>query len=443
MAGETPPTFFELPVNNDREAIIHNIQSNARMRLPELKQHAWRDEPLIIVGGGPSVLESLPIIRAYRPDCHLLSINGAYKFLRSEGIESDHFVLLDSREENIVHVQGASPRTNHCLASQVHPNVVDELAGYPVMMFHLGTQTARDALVGDYTFLTAPIGMASVHAIYVAAALGYRTMLLFGYDFSQAPTKAYAYPQPLNDKDDTLEIDLDGKRYRTTLALARTADQFVSAVSPVIRACDLNVTLCSEGLLAAMLKHRLNHVPTEDSEREKYEAIWKQEPYRKVSPGLRYVEEAVSSLGMKPGASVADWGCGLGRCAKWFEDRGYLAVGVDIAANSIEEDVPFVLSSLWDTSRLPKVDYGFSSDVLEHIPPDKVMDTLQAMHDTAAIGCYLNIDTIPDAFGILLGDRLHLTVRPAEEWEADLCKVWPHVERLYADEGQAAFVCRR
>ena len=442
-AGETSPAFFELPVNNSRDAIVANIRANLKRGLPGITQQPFVETPLLIVGGGPSVTDYLPILQALRAGSHVLAINGAYKFLLERGIEPDHFVLMDSRAENVCHVNSPCKKTHHYIAAQAHPDVFDKLKDYDVTIFHLATEAGIEATEGEtVNYLTAPIGMASVHAIYLATALGYKNIALFGYDFSHSVEKKYAYPQPLNDKDDVFEIDLNGKRFRTTLSLARTAEQFVRSVAPVMRACKINVNLYSEGLLAEMLKNS-QLAPTEESERTKYELMWQQPAYRKVSAGMRSVEEAVTSLGIKQGDSITDFGCGMGWCVKWFIEQGYESTGVDITDVALDADVPFVKAALWDLDKLPKAQYGFSSDVLEHIPPDRVMDTLKAIHDSTSKAVYLNIDTIPDAFGILIGEKLHLTVRPAKEWEADLRKIWKEVKCLHANDGEAIFVCRR
>ncbi len=440
---ETPGIFFPHVVNNSREAIVEHVRKNVARGLPELSQREWTDTPLMIVAGGPSVHDHIETIRALKAECHILAVNGAYKFLRTQGIECEHFVMIDSREGNLVHVDSPGPDTHHCLASQVHPDVFDALRAHDVSIFHLGTEATIEALGNppDQDYLTAPIGMASVHAIYIGAGLGYRNHLLFGYDFSQREQQPYAYEQLMNLSDDTIEIPVNGRVFRTTVSLARTADQFARAVSPVIRGCGLQIQMYSDGLLPALLE-AASAPATEETERAKYEQIWAVEAYRKVSPGLEYVQSAVDLLAIPKGASVADFGCGTGRCVSWLLARGYAAIGVDITATAIEEPVPFVQAALWDASALPAVDYGFSTDVLEHVPPERVQDVLKAIHGACRVGCYLNIDTIPDAFGVVIGKTLHLTVQPAEWWERELKAVWPVVELVQYDDRQAIFVCR-
>jgi hypothetical protein len=440
------PQFSEIVVNNSPEEIMSNIRTNAARGLIELDNHEPVATPLMIVGGGPSLHAFLPTLKAFKPECHVLAINGAYKFLRSHGVKCEHFLMIDSRIDNLVHIEQPSDDTNHLLASQVHPAVFDALSDHRVTMFHMSTATAHEALRGrkQFNFLAAPIGMSSIHAIYAAAALGYRTLLLFGYDFSVSAEGNYAYPQPLNDADYQLDIPLNGKVFRTTLAMARTAEQFGKVIGPIITACNLDVRLYSDGLLSEMIAVATSDAPIATKERDKYEAIWQLDEYRKVSPGLRYVDEALEALKMEPGASIADFGCGTGRCAKWFAERGFVATGVDIAGNCLEESVTFVQAALWDADALPPVDYGFTTDVMEHIPPDQVDATLAAIHRACAKGCYFNIDTIPDSFGVFIGRTLHMTVKPAEWWEAKLRALWPNVERIRLDDPQqAVFVVRK
>src|SRR5690606_28508505 len=141
--------------------------------------------------------------------------------------------------DNVVHVEAPHPGTMHYLASQVHPVVYEALRDYDVTMFHLATETGIEAtkhLPDPKSYVVAPIGMASVHAVYLGAALGHRRMFLFGYDFSHKAGETYAFDQKaLNRDDESLEVTVNDKTFRTTLALARTAEQFHRAIAPVVK----------------------------------------------------------------------------------------------------------------------------------------------------------------------------------------------------------------
>lgn len=443
---ETPGIFFPHEVNNSREAIVANVRKNAARGLPELSQQDWTDTPLMIVAGGPSLHDNLDIVRALKPECHILAVNGAYKFLRGQGIECEHFVMIDSREGNLVHIDSPGADTHHCLASQVHPRVFDALADHRVSIFHLATEATIEALGNPegQSYAQGPIGMASVHAVYIGAGLGYRNQMLFGYDFSQKESQQYAYEQLMNLSDDAMEITLNGKVYRTTISLARTADQFVRAISPVMLGCDLKIQLFSDGLLPAMLQ-AVNSPATEESERAKYERMWNLDAYRKVSPGFDDLDRALAALRPPKTARIADLGCGTGRVVRELFAADYNAVGVDIASNCIDasSDIEFVQCALWDAGKLPSVEYALCTDVLEHIPTERVRDTLRAIHGAVGIACYLNIDTIPDALGVNIGERLHMTVMSGNSWHSLLKEFWPRVEQIPAGDRQAVFVCRK
>lgn len=154
-------------------------------------------------------------------------------------------------------------------------------------------------------------------------------------------------------------------------------------------------------------------------EREKYLAVWDRPEYRKISPGMIEAERAWTVCGMQPGQSLIDFGSGPCRATKWFQDRGIHALAIDFAPNAREfPDVPFVEACLWELP--PSVEpahHGFCCDVMEHIPPTKVYDTLRDISARVMTGCYFRIATRPDVMGPrLIGKPLHVTVNTGEWW---------------------------
>lgn len=153
-------------------------------------------------------------------------------------------------------------------------------------------------------------------------------------------------------------------------------------------------------------------------EQEKYAFIWQGEKYRKRSPGWDGREQAWRELGCQKGESLIDYGCGTGRATAWFKRRGLAVTGVDIAPNALETDVPFVNASLWKLpDTLEPHDYGFSCDVLEHLPTERVDQSLAAIAQRTRKATWLRIATRKDKNGPkLIGRPLHLTVKSAEWW---------------------------
>jgi SAM-dependent methyltransferase len=153
-----------------------------------------------------------------------------------------------------------------------------------------------------------------------------------------------------------------------------------------------------------------------DAERTKYERMWEFPEYRKNAPGERLVDDAIKKMAMKSG-TVIDFGCGTGRAAQAFADKGFAVAAIDIAENCLDEgvDIPVFVQCLWEPIGLSG-DYGFCTDVMEHIPPEKVDDVLENIA-CAVDRCYFQIATFKDGMGRLIGDTLHLTVKPAGWWK--------------------------
>ena len=152
-----------------------------------------------------------------------------------------------------------------------------------------------------------------------------------------------------------------------------------------------------------------------DVEREKYEKVWNNPDYRRISPGRLSVPDFLSWSGGK--GSVVDLGCGTGQAARALFEAGHVHVHmVDHAYNCRDEGItlPFYQQCLWELDLPETYDYGFCCDVMEHIPTGKVDEVLRriASHcDKVYYRIFLHEDN-----GKFTDGTLHLTVRPAEWW---------------------------
>lgn len=165
-------------------------------------------------------------------------------------------------------------------------------------------------------------------------------------------------------------------------------------------------------------------------ERDKYLAVWDRPEYRKVSPGMLECERAFAVCEMKAGQELIDFGAGPCRATRWFRDKGLDVLAIDFAPNAPETDVPFVEACLWDLpDSLPRADWGFCTDVMEHIPSEKVGDVLANIRMLTKRGAYFRIATRPDKMGPkLLGKPLHMTVHTGEWWRRKVEEYWQLVD---------------
>lgn len=168
--------------------------------------------------------------------------------------------------------------------------------------------------------------------------------------------------------------------------------------------------------------------PPTETERLKYERMWRDFPdYRMNSPGELVLLKWLGITKPKPGASVIDFGCGPGRASMVMGLMGFQVTMVDIASNCLDPDVRDLVDAgrlsfqqgdlcerdLW--AKLPKADYGYCCDVMEHISPIWV-DTVINNVVTAASESFFLVNLREDAFGADAGEPLHLTVQPFTWW---------------------------
>jgi len=161
-----------------------------------------------------------------------------------------------------------------------------------------------------------------------------------------------------------------------------------------------------------------------DSERDKYRRVWELPDYYKNSPGLTNVERFRKLMCPSIGASLIDVGCGTGGAGLELQDKGLSVWWLDITDAALDDKINrdrFIELPLWSPrwrAWAPigkKWDYGFCCDVMEHMPPEYSLLALDRILSACRI-CWFQIALFQDGFGDVIGERLHLTVRPFEWW---------------------------
>lgn len=147
--------------------------------------------------------------------------------------------------------------------------------------------------------------------------------------------------------------------------------------------------------------------------------------------GQRHAD-AVSALMVEMAAcSVLDYGCGHGMLmqalqARWpdADIRGYDPGMEQYSAEPAPADVLV------------------STDVLEHIEPDKLDGVLTHMRFLAGKAAYVNIHTGPARAVLPDGRNAHLIQKPAAWWKTHLSKYFSRVERVEGfSDARPSFVC--
>lgn len=165
-------------------------------------------------------------------------------------------------------------------------------------------------------------------------------------------------------------------------------------------------------------------------ERTKYEKMWEFEQYRAVAPGEGIAAQFLAQAQPKRGSEVIDFGAGTGRGALMLAILGGCKVHMlDFAQNCLDEDVRNALTtqahvlkfSLHDLYKPSPVvaQYGYCTDVMEHILPEYVDKVLFNILK-AAQHVFFQISCVDDVCGSLIGKPLHLSIHPYEWWHKKL-----------------------
>jgi trans-aconitate methyltransferase len=173
------------------------------------------------------------------------------------------------------------------------------------------------------------------------------------------------------------------------------------------------------------------------SERSKYEQMWAVDAYLSDNrAGEDNVSHFIAELKPQPYETLIDLGCGPGKAGLHFVERAQLSVHwLDITDAVLDRAVPrerFVEAPIWSprwrgARRTGGWDYGFCVDVIEHLPTEYTMLALSRIVENCCVS-WLQIALLPDAFGQVINQTLHLTVRPFTWWRDRIADIGPLVD---------------
>lgn len=437
--GFSDPSSINLVQNVSDDIFFANVASTLKRGLPTVRKVPAHEGVALICGSGPSLGDTLDeIVGLKEQGATIFALNGAARFLFDNGIQADFFVMLDARDHNLPFVKDDVAKT-YMIASVCAANLFDALADRDVIVFHPLIDGIDGHIPGAQVTLIGggfTVGLTSMALVHT---MGYREQHLFGFDSSYRNEDLYVSPQAMTEPEaEKIEAESGGKRYWTSPLMARQAMEF-PAFAVMLANDDSVISVHGSGLLPTIAWQMMRPLApaTKETEADKYRRIWELDEYRLRSPGERLLPEIISELGMSPeSGTVIDFGCGCGRMTKKLEEMGYDILGVDHAENCLDPDlkIQFCLANLWELPYLI-ADYGICCDVMEHIPIEFVDAVLAGIHKSVP-KAFFNISFAPDGHGVLIGEVLHMTVRPPSWWEERLRSYWNNVRRV----GENGFV---
>ncbi len=258
--GGSSRLSMHLAVNTGTQRLLANVLANGSSA-PWICSCPAHSGEALIVGSGPSLLDTIPDIReAATRGGVIFALNGAAKILQSYGIKVSYHIVLDARPDNIQFLGHAEV---YLLASQCDPSLFAEVKGH-ILQWH----PVMDGI--DALFPEAPmtligggttVGISGMALVYT---MGYRKIHLFGYDssFREYPKtasyagreevdkyKQHAAPQKKTIQESMVfEVGAFDKRFWTNAAMARQAEIFPQFAQQLL-ALGVEIYVHGDGLL--------------------------------------------------------------------------------------------------------------------------------------------------------------------------------------------------
>jgi hypothetical protein len=192
----------------DNSIVQRNIEDNLKRGLPELHElPSWKkfkgEHPIAIVGGGPSLTDTLDELRSFR---HVMVCGSAHDYLIEQGFEPEFAVVLDPDPIAANYIRKPCKTTTYFVASNCDASVFEALKHHQIVLWHCAG-TVPDELVpiqnkigGGCTVVLRSIG--------IALLMGYGNQHFFGFDSCMKGDQHHAYPA--EDVDEPVEVRMIG-----------------------------------------------------------------------------------------------------------------------------------------------------------------------------------------------------------------------------------------
>jgi hypothetical protein len=154
-------------------------------------------------------------------------------------------------------------------------------------------------------------------------------------------------------------------------------------------------------------------------ERDKYTDIWNAQDYSSAN-NSGFAEMLINKY--RIGGRCLEIGAGKGTLIKQLQQRGIQVHGLDITMAGFRANTIGIEAPAWDTGLPDKsYDFTFSKDVLEHIPENRIQQTIKEIARITKKGTIHNVSD-REAVKDYNRHKVHLTVRPIEWWREQFRK---------------------
>lgn len=196
--------------NTPDDVILGQIQHAIRQGHPQIWRQQEQPQRIALVGGGPSINDTLPeLVALVREGALLITVNGAYRWCLDHNLHPHGQIVLDARPSTVRFLDPVVPGVRYWIASQCHPDVWDAVRDRDLVGIFHAVSNQEDSEIkavldryygGRWQGVDGGTTVIS-RALCLLRMLGYLRFDLFGVDSCWMGAAHHAFDQPENAHD--------------------------------------------------------------------------------------------------------------------------------------------------------------------------------------------------------------------------------------------------
>lgn len=243
-----------------QDQVVRNVESAIKRRYRDMELQPAHQQIAVIVGGGPSLKDQLATIGMLQASgAKVFALNAVDGYLRTRGIKADVHVMMDARAgiHDFICTGGEK-----LYASMCDPAVLHAASCHGELTVWHSALDATQHLMDDKITLGGGTTVGT-HALALTWALGYRKILVFGFDSSYADGAHHAYSQSLNDGERVLDCVVAGRKFKAAAWMIQQAEDF-KGLSVKLASMGVSISVFGDGLLPALIRSLSDKITERD-----------------------------------------------------------------------------------------------------------------------------------------------------------------------------------
>jgi hypothetical protein len=220
IPGMTQVSEVRVDTAMPTERILENIEANKSVNIPDISENIWwrSSTPIAIVGGGPSLKETLHELKDFK---YIMACGSVHDFLIDHGIVPGWCVLCDPDGAVVnSYLKNVNEYTIYLAASQSDPSTFNHLRHFDVYKWNLLSDHFDSKVYGEGQTVLGGGSTVATRAMVIAMGMGFWNFHLFGVDTCLRGDEHHAYE--FNNEEEKssigeiheLQFEKDGPKFK-------------------------------------------------------------------------------------------------------------------------------------------------------------------------------------------------------------------------------------